>query len=141
VKRTGGSNSKRGKRAGFTIVEVVIASAVLFMISGGFILSYLSAMRTHLMARDYYRATCMARNRLQRAHALDYGSLPLLDEDMTPVDELGNADPAGVFRRTTAVTNLVPTCTRLAVTVHYPVRNGALSPEPVEVATMITEGI
>lgn len=132
---------KPNSRSGFTLAEVIIASMLFFVISGGFITAYLSAMRTHMVANDFYRATCIARNRIQRAWTLDFDSLPLLGEMETPVDELGNIDTAGSFRRTTSVSNTVPNCTRVTVQVRYPVPNGKLSPATVDVHTMIARGI
>ncbi|NQU39025.1 MAG: prepilin-type N-terminal cleavage/methylation domain-containing protein [Lentisphaerae bacterium] len=134
---------RKGKRneAGFTMVEVVIASAIFFVIAGGFIAANISAMRTHTVASDLYKATCIARNRIQRARTLDYESLGLLSEYEAAVDEFGNIDQSGVFRRTTTVSNAVPTCTRIVVRVFFPVPNGRLSGESVDVYTMIAEGM
>ncbi|MBT3294449.1 MAG: hypothetical protein HN919_14655 [Verrucomicrobia bacterium] len=134
-------DNRKGRRDGFTIVEAVIASVIFFVITGSFIAAYLSAMRTHMMATDLYRATCIARNRIQRARTLDYGSLSLLGEQDAAVDELGNVVQGGAFRRTTVVSATTPACTRIAVTVQFPIPNGRVTTNGVDVATMITEGM
>ena len=127
-------------RDGFTVVEAVIASAMLAVISGSFILAYISAMRTHLVASDFYKATCIARNRIQRARTLDFDSLSLLVETTASVDQDGNIDSEGQFRRTTVVTNDLPGRVRISISVQHPIPNGRLSSQPVEVFTMIAKG-
>lgn len=129
------------KQAGFTLVEVIIASVIFFGIAGAFIAAYLSAMRTHAVASDFYKATCIARNRIQRARTLDYDSLSLLSEVDASVDEDGNVDQGGKFRRTTLVSSVSPACTRIEIKVRFPVPNGRLSSETVDVHTMIAEGM
>jgi Tfp pilus assembly protein PilV len=126
---------------GFTLVEAVISSVIFFVIAGGFIAAYISSMRTHQMSNDFYKATCIARNRIQRARSLEFDSLPLLAEQDASVDEFGNVDNAGRFVRTTTVSNTVPTCTRIAVNVKFPLPGGGVSPQGIEVHTMIAEGM
>jgi hypothetical protein len=132
-------NGRKRKQDGFTVVEAVIASAVLAVICGSFIMAYLGAMRTHGMATDYYRATCIARNRIQRAWTLSFDSLPLLVETAAPVDGNGNLDNSGHYRRTTVVTNEMSGRAHISVRVHFPVPNGRLSVQPVNVETLIAE--
>ena len=134
---------RRGKKnnAGFTLVELMIACAIFLVVSVAFIGAYLSTLRTHLMSSDYYKATCIARNRLERAKALSFSSLSLMAEEEMPVDDDGNRDPAGAFRRTTVVSNNVVNCARITVQVRFPVRNGGLSEGSVDVHTMITDGV
>lgn len=136
-----GIMQRRSRRAGFTLVEAMIASALFFVISGGFIAAYISGMRTHRMASDYYRAICIARNRIQRARTLEYDSLNLLTEIDRPVDQNGNPSIDGQFRRTTLVSNTVPECTMISVDVNFPLPGGGVSAEGMQLHTMITEGM
>ncbi len=132
---------QKNKRVGFTLVEALISSALFFVIAGSFVAAYISAMRTHRMASNFYRATCIARNRIQRARTLDYDSLALLSEVEASVDENGNRDLSGHFQRTTSISNTVLACTRIRVNVKFPISGGGVSPEGVEVHTMIAEGM
>jgi len=139
--RAGRSQATGTSRAGFTLVELMIATSIFLVVALAFTGAYLSALRTHLMSSDYYKATCIARNRLERAKALAFDSLPLMAEEETPVDADGNPDPAGVFRRTTVVSNSVVNCARITVQVRFPKGNGGLSDKTVDVHTMIADGV
>ncbi|MBL7076670.1 MAG: prepilin-type N-terminal cleavage/methylation domain-containing protein [Kiritimatiellae bacterium] len=133
---------RHGKRcSGFTLVEAVISSALFFIIAGSFIAAYISAMRTHKMSSDYYKATCIARNRVQRARTVDFESLPLLAEDDAKIDQDGDPDTGGQFRRTTLVSSMAPACKRISVNVQFPLPGGGVSPAGVSVHTMIAEGM
>ena len=126
-----------GTRGGFTMVEMVIAGAILAFVVAGLFAACLSAMRTQYMAANYYRATCLARNRVQRGSSLPFETIPLLTEPLHAVDEFGRDSPAGAYRRGTDVNELSSNCYEIAVEVYYPSRAGELSEEPVAIKTMI----
>ena len=127
----------------FTIVEMMVASAILIIAILGFTAAYLAAMRTHRMAYHHDIAVTLAKNRLQRAWSLDYVSLPLLSESTINVDSLGAGDPGGEYSRTTVVdTNYLPGVTLIRVLITFPDgRRGGTAPEAVELTTMLTPDI
>ncbi len=125
-------------REGFTLTEVLIAFAVLAMILTGFYTGYIAAMRTQLMASDLYKANSIARNRIQRARAMEFAGLAMLAETNSVIDEYGNLEVGAPFLRTTTITSLGAECQEVTVQVYYPVKTSGLSPEPVELKTQIT---
>ena len=127
--------------AGFTLAELLVASFVFLIVSAAFTAALLTALRTHLMAADYYRAICIARNRVQRARTLDFDSIPLMAEVDFPVDKYGDSDPSGGFQRTTMVSNTTVDRVAIGVSVRFPVNGGGLNEVPIEVSTMITRGM
>ncbi len=130
---------KQKKVAGFTLVESMIASAILMAFIAGFLVAFLMALRTLHSATQHYRATSIARNRIQRARAFDFDSLDLLAENEVRVDPYGNLDPAGRFRRSTRMTTNTPTpfTIRIQVGVRYPTGVGAGLSAPLVVDTLI----
>lgn len=125
---------------GFTLTEVMVASTILMIFLGGFLASFMMGFRSLDMSTNHYRATAIARNRIQRARSFDYDSLTLLIENEVPIDRHGNADPSGTFRRSTDIfTNTVtaPHTVRVQVGVRFPVRReGGLS-EPLLMENLI----
>ncbi|MFU8779673.1 MAG: type IV pilus modification PilV family protein [Kiritimatiellia bacterium] len=112
-------------KAGFTLTEVMVASSILMLFMAGFLGAFIMGMRTLDMSVNQYRATAIARNRVQRARGFDFGSLHLLEETETRVDRYGNIDPLGEYRRSTLIdTNTVtaPHTVRVEVGVRFPVR-------------------
>jgi len=121
---------------GMTLVEVMIASIIFLIISTAFAAAILAALRTAYMASDYYTATCIARNRIQRAKSMDFDSIPLLAETNTLVDAQGTISVTGRYERTTLVSNAAPWTYSVKVSVAFPLRMG-FSSEPVEIETLI----
>ncbi|MDA0322666.1 MAG: hypothetical protein O2923_08125 [Verrucomicrobia bacterium] len=127
---------------GFTIAEVMVASAIFLMVSAGFTWAYLTALSTHRMAANHHTATRLAKNQIQRARSLDYDSLQLLSEDSVSVDGMGNVTTDGLFKRSISVdTNAVANCTLVRVSVWFSLGKGRMSDEPVEVASLLTDGL
>lgn len=127
-------------KRGMTLVEVVVASTIFMIFCAGFYAVYITSLRTHKIAGDHYRATLIARNRIQRALSFDYGSLPLMAETLRPVDSDGNPLPNGQYRRTTLVnTNFGFMLTKMEVEVYYPHKGTNLSLQPIKVSTLITD--
>ena len=121
---------------GMTLVEIMIASLVFLIVSITFAAALIGALRTAYMASDYYAATSIARNRLQRAKSMDFDSIPLLVETNTVVDSLGIAATDGRYLRTTEVSNAAPWTYWIKVSVAFPMKSG-FSPEPIEMETLI----
>jgi hypothetical protein len=116
------------------MVALVILMMVVLMFGRGLI----SAAWTNRFASNHYRATCLARNRLQRAMSLDLDSIELMDETMVEIDWDGNVDLQGTFRRTTIVSNITDDCVEITVRVHYPMpKTGGVTDAPIVMSTMI----
>ena len=130
---------RRSRTEGFTLVEVMMASVILVIVSVGFGAGMLAAMRTHRASADYYKAASIARNRIQRAKVLDFNSMATLAENDTHVNESGNIDDgsAGRFRRTTTITYVYWNCVNVDVKVCFPMPFQSVSTAPVELNTMI----
>lgn len=131
-------------KGGFTLVEVMIASIILVIVSSGIMAGIISALKAQANASDYYRATCVARNRVQHAKTISFTSLSLLSETNRIIDGEGNLTEDGDYLRTTLVSNAAGTnwgVTNWQVTVRvwYPVSPGQLSDQPVQVQTMLTK--
>lgn len=130
------SQSKKG----FTLAEMLIASMIFLFISTAFTACLLTALGAQTMAADYYKAVCLARNRVQRSRTLAFNNISMMAESNVAIDDDGNLDSSGSFRRTTIVSNISAVCIEVEVEVYFPTRQG-LSPTPVEAKTMIAYGM
>ena len=128
-------------KAGFTLTEIMVSSLILLSTSVAFTAGMLGALRTHQMSSDYYLATCIARNRIQRARSIDFFTLPQMVENQRRVDEMGNGSTSGTFRRTTTVNDVTGNQVEVIVQVYFPAGRKVLSDEPIEVRTKITNGM
>jgi Tfp pilus assembly protein PilV len=127
-------------RGGFTLTEVMVASTVLMLFIVGLMAAFMMGLRTLDMTTNHYRATAIARNRIQRARSFDYNSLTLLTENEARIDQHGNADVSGTFRRTTSIdtnTATAPHTVRIEVGVRFPVRTTGTLSEPVVMENLI----
>ena len=131
---------KMRRKQGMTLVEVVVASTIFMIFCAGYYAVYINSLRTAKMAGDHYRATMIARNRIQHALSFDFESLWLLGEYRVPIDGEGNKDRKGLYCRTTLITtNISPYLTKMDVQVYFPVKGTNLSTEPINVSTLITD--
>jgi len=134
--------SRRSDKAAFTLVEVIISSMIFFIVSIGFTGGILAALKTHAMAAQHYRGTCLARNQIQHARTLAFDAVRALQTNIW-VDENGLVVPVtneGVFYQCTSVTNppgMVDTV-EIVVQVYFPRPFGKMSPQPIELRTMIS---
>jgi len=131
---------RRCSRGGFTLTEVMVASTLLMIFLGGFLASFMMGARALDMSTNHYRATAIARNRIQRARSFDYDSLTLLEETEVSVDRYGNLDQSGTFRRSTTIdTNTVtaPHTVRVLVGVRFPIRVKSGLSEPLLMENLI----
>ena len=127
-------------KKGMTLVEVIVACTIFMIFCAGFYAVLISSLRTHKMAGDHFRATIIARSRIQRALSFDYGSLHLMAENKVAIDEEGNPLQSGRYRRSTTVnTNLAPNLAQMDVEVYFPTKGTNLSRQPVKVSTLITD--
>lgn len=86
-----------------TLVEVVIAMALLAIGLAGGYTAISAAMQVRKHAHDYYVGTLIANNQIERARNLPLSQAGSLVETETPVDELGTGTGHLRFRRTTAL--------------------------------------
>jgi len=130
-------SQQRRKQAGHTLVEVMVASIVLLMVSAGIMTGIIAALKAQANASDHYRATCIARNRIQHAKTISFNSYNAITENLVRVDQDGFYSSTGEFRRSTLVSVAGTNCMNVTVDVWYSVRPGVWSTEPVSVQTMI----
>ena len=126
---------------GFTIIESLIAIAVLSITMATFILLSLSSFRQLELASDYFRANALARNRVERIKIMNFDTILGLNEAEHRVDGHGNPDPEGSYRRETIVTPVTENCANVKVTVSFPDRPGHLQANPVVIETLYTRGL
>ena len=127
--------------SGFTLTEVVVAGALLAIAVTAIFGAATTAIRTQYTASSIYHATCLARNRIQRGLSLPFNTLPILEDNNQAVDQDGNSNINGPFRRTTVLTDISDNCYKITVTVFYPIGNGKLSNVPVTIESKISRGM
>ena len=130
-----------------TLVEVVISTFLILMVMSGSYLLIVQSAELSRSSRRHYIAISLAKNRLERARNFQYNDLKLLSETDLTVNDNGNPDPNGRFRRTTLVdTNYAAThglpgyLTEVIVTVK--IRNphtGLFTPDNESIRTLFTE--
>lgn len=133
--------NRRNQQRGMTLVEVVLALALLSLVMAGSYLLVSRAAATSRAARDHYVAAVIAKDRLERARNFAYDDLHLLAEDHVIVNDTGLPDPEGHFRRTTLVdTNYAPNLTKIKVIVEVRSRRtGNFDAGEESVASLFTE--
>ncbi len=133
--------AQRRSKAGFSLTEVMVAGAILAFSCAAVFAACIGAIRTQYAAAGYYRATCMARNRVQRGVALPFTTLPMLVEYGRRLDEEGNISATGPYRRTTRVNQVSDNCYEIIVSVFYPAGPGKMSTTPVEIHGKVARGM
>lgn len=131
----------RRMRHGMTLVEVVVSTFLIVMVMSGAYLLIIQSSELSRSSRRHYIAISLAKNRLERARNFLYNDLKLMAETDLTVNDNGNPDPDGRFRRTTTVnTNYSETLTEVIVTVK--IRNphtGLFTPDNETIRTLLTE--
>ena len=105
----------RPASGGYSLLEVVVALAILGISLAGIYKVMTVSMQTRQVALNHYVATVMANNQIERAKNLAFGNLSLLAEDERQVDELGTTGANGRYLRTTTI---------------EPVWGGRIQPDP-----------
>lgn len=109
-------NGGKGRR-GFSLVEALIAIMIMAIVMGGAYTLMVQAMQMSRKARDHYVAINICKNRIERARNFQYSDLRFLAESTVVVDENGNPNTSGNYRRTTSVnTNYSANLTEMTVT-------------------------
>ena len=127
---------------GYSLLEVVVALAILGISLAGIYKVMTVSMQTRQVALNHYVATVMANNQIERAKNLAFGNLSLLAEDELRVDELGTTDADGRYLRTTTIEPVwggESNLTRITVTILPPApnRRSTAGNDPVSVSTLI----
>lgn len=95
--------------SGLGVLELLFAMALLITVMTAAFLFLDQVMARFQMARDHYVATTICQGRIERARAIPYADLTLLQEEQQLVDDFGNpASPGGRFRRTTTILRDTP---------------------------------
>ncbi len=92
--------------SGMTLVETAVAMAIFAMCIGGMCALIVTSKQLSDRARWHYTAVNLAKSRLERARALPFGSLEMLQESQVRVDRSGFTDNDGDYRRTTYVNEI-----------------------------------
>ena len=131
----------RRLRRGMTLTEVVISTAIILIVLASSYVLVVRAAELSRSARRHYIAISLAKNRIERARNFLYDDLKLMAESDLTVNDNGNPDPNGRFRRTTNVnTNFAAGLTEVIVTVK--IRNphtGLFTPDNESIRTLFTE--
>ena len=106
---------------GLTLIKVVVATAVFGLVVFVLTAFYFTASSQGLVGRGVTTGTLLAQQRLEWLRSRTYTSL-VNGTTTETLDELGTADPAGRYTRTTVVTKPAPAgagLTQLDVTVTW----------------------
>lgn len=109
---------KKAGQSGMTVLELMIAMALLVTIMSAALPLVDQMMSRFQMARDHYVAATICQSRLERARSVPYSDLELMAEPGTVVDDFGA--PAllkGRFRRTTTILRDSPSAGLTTMTV------------------------
>lgn len=70
-----GPERRHARAAGFTIVEVVVASSLMLLVICGLLLAFLVAKKNAVAASNFEAATVLARGTLERISTTSYASI------------------------------------------------------------------
>ena len=135
------SSADSTSRAGFTIIESIMAVSVLSITMGAFIMLSLCSLRELALASDYFRGTALARNRVERVRTMNFDTILGLTEAEHRVDGHGNPSPEGVYLRETVVSSVTENCANILVTVGFSDRRCHPQAKPVVIETLHTRGL
>lgn len=108
---------KTGKRAGTTLVETIVAISVLAVFSTGACKLLLSHRKVSDSARAHYTAINIAKNRMELVRTFDFGQVNDFLEDKVIINNNGQPNSAGHYRRSTEVSNVNSNLVELTITV------------------------
>lgn len=132
---------------GVTIIEGVIASALLALALGGILSLFTQSYRVAKLVDYAYISINLAKNEVERIRELrrEQG-LEVLSSSSEPdvciINRVGESDPNGNFERTTVITNHGSHLVKVTVSVDYKIRgkwaHKDLGREPVELVTVVS---
>jgi hypothetical protein len=131
----------RRLKHGMTLTEVVVATFLILLVLSSSYALIIKSSELSRSARRHYIAISLAKNRLERARNFLYNDLRLMAETNLTVNDNGNPDPEGRFRRTTEVNTAYATnLTEVIVTVKIRnPRTGLFTPDNETIRTLFTE--
>jgi hypothetical protein len=119
----------------------MVASLIVAVTLSSFVALSMASFPELRLARDYYRAIGLSRNRVERLLVMDYDTILVASEESHRTDDLGNSAVNGAFRRETVVTTVTNDLLEIAVTISFPDRPGSLSSTPVTLRTRYARGL
>ncbi len=111
------------RRAGITLVEVLVSTALLGMVFAGAFALITQASGMMRRTRNHYVATTLCLARLERAKDFDYNLLSFLEESDLVLNQDGIPDEAGYYRRHTEISTDTPLEGTTTIQVRVEVRN------------------
>ncbi len=134
-------SAKMRKKAGFSIAEVLLAITIIGGALGSFIPVGIMSLRELKMGTDYYAASLIARNQIERLRTMDFDAAADAQELSHRVDEYGNSDAHGQFSRNTTVSYVNTNLVQVIVEIRFPGLKGNLSAEPYVMATELSRAL
>lgn len=127
---------------GVTIIEGVIASALLLLALGGILSLFIQNIKAGKIVDYVYVATNLAKNEIERIREIrreqGLDVLSSSSEEDIPINRNGVHDTNGDFKRTIIVnTNYGTNLVKVTVKVNYRIM-GVWSPMPVEIVTVVS---
>jgi hypothetical protein len=132
---------KKGARAGFTIAEVLLSLAIVAGAMGTFVSLGIMSLRRMKTGTDYYAASLIARNQLERIRLMHFDAAAAVSEPQHRVDTDGNASSSGSFTREITVTKLSDDLISIMGKIHFPSRHGEISAKPFVVETCYARSV
>jgi len=93
-------------KCGFTMIEALVAVTILGFFVVGVCALVVTTRETMDTARAHYTASNIAKNRIERLHALVFDDLAQYAEAGVVVNDSGMPSSSGNFMRTTVVSNV-----------------------------------
>ncbi len=111
--------TRRRRRAGFTIIELIISLALSTVGLLGLLSLQMISIRGNSSSRNLTEAIGLAQDRLERAQATVYTSLPTLNLVEVALAPSPGSTNQALYTRTTTV-NVGPTFSTVTVVVSWP---------------------
>jgi type II secretory pathway pseudopilin PulG len=107
------NNTQRG----ISLLEMTFASAIFMVVIVSVIPLIDGMVGRFQMARDHYVATSICQSRVERARMVPYSDLRLFAESQSFLNDVGDNDPNGRFKRVTTVSTNSPAAGLTTMTV------------------------
>lgn len=105
---------------GMTLLEMMVSLCILMFVILSIFPLIDGMVGRFQMARDHYIATSLSQSRIERARMVPFGDLNLLVEPSnqpTYLNDLGEIEPGGRFKRTTIISTNSPSAGLTTMTV------------------------
>lgn len=111
-------------KKGTTLIETIIALSIFGLVLVGFWQLLLHSKMLTTATRERYKAVVLARNHIEKARNTLFEQIPLLGETNIVINEFGEDDPNGAYRRTTTISNIAPNLVEVIITIDLKSRTG-----------------